>query len=66
MVYSVLTLGYGMDVRGNVVGFTAEVRNMSFLKSIQKVAVAHPDPYLVGIRDSVPGVKRSGREAEYS
>jgi len=54
MVYSVLSLGYGMDVRGNVVGFTAGVRNMSLLQSIQKVVVAYSDPYLVGIRDSVP------------
>jgi hypothetical protein len=52
MVYSVLSLGYDMDVRGNVVGFTAGVRIISHLKSIQKVAVANPDPYLVGIRDS--------------
>jgi hypothetical protein len=55
-----------MDVRGNVVGFTEGVRNMSLLQSIQKVIVGHPDPYLVGIRDFVSGVKRSGREAEHS
>ena len=54
MVYSVLPLGYGMEARGNVVGFAAGVRNISLLKSIKKVAVAHPDPYLVGIRDPVP------------
>jgi hypothetical protein len=46
-----------MDVRGNVVGFTAGVRIVSLLKIIQKVAVAHPDPYLVGITDSVPWSK---------
>jgi hypothetical protein len=57
MVYSVLPLGYGMDVLGNVVGFAAGLRYMSLLKSIQKVAVAHPGPYLVGIRDSVPWSK---------
>lgn len=54
MVYSVLSLGYGMDVRGNVAGFTAGIRIGSRLQSIRNVALAHPDPYLVGIRDSVP------------
>ena len=56
MVYSVLSIGYGIEVRENVVGFTAGVKIVSLLKSIQKVAVAHPDPYsyLAGIRDSVP------------
>ena len=54
MVYSVLSIGYGIEVRENVVGFTAGVKIVSLLKSIQKVAVAHPDPYLAGIRGSVP------------
>ena len=53
-MYSVLSLGYGMDVRGKVVGLTAGIIVMSLLQSIQKVAVAHPDPYLVGIMESVP------------
>jgi hypothetical protein len=43
-----------MDVRGKVVGFTAGIIVMSLLQSILKVAVAHPDPYLVGIMESVP------------
>ena len=53
-MYSVLSLGYGMDVRGKVVGLTAGIIVMSLLQSIQKVAVVHPDPYLVGIMESVP------------
>jgi len=56
-VYSVLSLGYGMDIREKVVGFTAGIIIMSLLQSIKRVAVVRPDPYLVGIRDPVPWSK---------
>jgi len=59
-VCSLLSLGYGMDIRGKVVGFTAGIIIMSLLQSIQKVAAVHPDPYLVGIMDPVPWSKAIG------
>jgi len=56
-VCSLLSLGYGMDIRGKVVGFTAGIIIISLLQSIQNVAVVHPVLYLVGIRDPVPWSK---------
>ena len=60
MVWTVLSLGYGKDVRGNVVRFPVGVRNISLLQSIQKVVVVHTHPYLVGTGDSVPWSKAAG------
>jgi hypothetical protein len=50
------------------VDVTSDVHLLDFNKRIliQNDVVAHPDPSLVGIRDSVSEVKWSGHEAEHS
>jgi hypothetical protein len=42
------------------------VARLSLLQSVQTGSGAHPASYPIGTGDSFPGVKRPGREADYS
>jgi hypothetical protein len=61
-----IALGYGLDDRDSMVRFPAGDGNFSLHHRIQNGSGAHPVSYPTGIRDSFPGVKRPGREADHS
>jgi hypothetical protein len=48
------------------VRFPAGAGNFSLHHRVQNGSGAHPASYSMGTRDSFPGVKRSGREADHS
>jgi hypothetical protein len=56
----------GLDDRGSRVRFPAETGNFSLHHRVQNGSGAHPASYPTGTRDSFPGVKRPGREADHS
>jgi hypothetical protein len=57
-----IAMGNGLDAW---VRFPA-LQDFSFLHSVQTDSGAHPASYPMGSRDSFPGVKRPGHEADYS
>jgi hypothetical protein len=57
-------LGYGLGDRGSRVPFPARAGNFS-LHCIQNGSGAHPASYPMGARDSFPGGKAAGREADH-
>jgi hypothetical protein len=60
-----IATGYGLDDRG--VGVRVSVRsNFSLLHVVQTGSGVHPASYPIGTKDSFPGVKRPGREADHS
>jgi hypothetical protein len=60
-------LGYGLDDRGSRVRLPAGAGNFSLHHLIQNGSgAAHPASYPMGTRGYYPGVKRPGREADYS
>jgi hypothetical protein len=61
-----IALGYGLDNRGPRFRFLAGAGNISFHHRVEYGCGAHPASYPVGTRDSFPGVKRPGREADHS
>jgi hypothetical protein len=61
-----IATGYGLDDRGSRFRFPAGAGNFSLHHRVQNGSGAHPASYSVGTRGSFPGVKRPGREADYS
>jgi hypothetical protein len=61
-----LGLGYGLDDRGSRVRFPAMAGNFSLHRRVQNGSRAHPASYPMGTRDSFPGDKAAGREADHS
>jgi hypothetical protein len=61
-----MALGYGLDDRGSRVRFQAGAGNFSLHHRVQNGSGAHPDSYPMGKRDSFPGIKRPGCEADHS
>jgi hypothetical protein len=61
-----IALGYGLDDRGSRVRFPEGAWNFSLHHSVQNGSGAHLASYPMGTRVSFPGVKRPGREADYS
>jgi hypothetical protein len=59
-------LGYGLDDGGSRVRFLAGAGNFSPHYGVQNSSGAHPASYPMGTRDSFPGVKRPGNEADHS
>jgi hypothetical protein len=56
-------MGYGLDGWGSIPG---RPRDFSLLHSIQTSPGAHPAFYPMGTMDTLPGVKRPGRQAAHS
>jgi hypothetical protein len=52
--------------RGSRVRFLAGAGNFPLHHRVQNGSGAHPASYPMGTRGSFPGVKRPGREADYS
>jgi hypothetical protein len=61
-----IALRYELDDRGSRVRFPAGAGNFSLHHRVQNGSGAHPASYPVGIGGSFRGVKRPGREADYS
>jgi hypothetical protein len=61
-----IALGYGLDDRGSTVRFQAGAGNFSLHRRVQNGSGAHPASYPMGTRGFSLGVKRPGREADYS
>jgi hypothetical protein len=62
-----IALGYGLDDRGSRVRFPAVAGNISLHHHVQNGSGAHPASYLMGTGGSfLGGVKRPGRDADYS
>jgi hypothetical protein len=61
-----IVLGYGLDDRGSRARFPAGAGNFSLHHRFQNGSGAHPASYPMSTRDSFPGVKRQGREADHS
>jgi hypothetical protein len=61
-----IALGYGLDDRGSRVRFPPGAGNFSLHHRVQNGSGAHPASYPMGTRCSLPGVKRTGREADHS
>jgi hypothetical protein len=61
-----IALGYGLDDQGSRVRYPAGAGNFSLHHRVQNGSGAHPASYTMGTRDSFPGVKRPGREADHS
>jgi hypothetical protein len=53
-------VGYGLDDPSSEVRFPVGAGNFSLNHRVQNGSGAHPASYLVGIRDSYPGVKAAG------
>jgi hypothetical protein len=61
-----IALSYGLEDRGSRVRFPAGAGNFSLQHPVQNSSGARPASYLMGTRGSSPGVKRPGRETDYS
>jgi hypothetical protein len=61
-----IALGYELDDRGSRVRFPVGAGNLSLHHHVQNGSGAHTASYLMGTRGSFSGVKRPGREADYS
>jgi hypothetical protein len=61
-----IALGYGLDDRSSGVRFPAETGNLSLRHRVQNGSGAYPASCPMGTRDSFPGVKWQGREADNS
>jgi hypothetical protein len=61
-----IALGYGLDDRVSRIRFPAGAGNFSLHHRVQNGSGAHPSSYPMGTRDSFLGVKRPGRESDYS
>jgi hypothetical protein len=61
-----VALGYGLDVRGSRVPFLAGAGNFSLHHRVQNGSGAHPASYPWVPGAFSLGVKRQGREADYS
>jgi hypothetical protein len=61
-----IALGYGLDDRGSRVRFPAGAGKFSLHHRVQKGSGAHPSSYQMSTRDSFPGGKAAGAEADHS
>jgi hypothetical protein len=61
-----IMLGYGLDSQGLRVTFLVGAGNFSLHHHVQNGSWDHPASYPMGTRDSFPGGKVVGREADHS